>query len=113
MIGNIVAVRTARAGLEKRRRVGVTDAELIEITDQLPRLSERKIPIELQSVGAAGDARMLFVHKVRNVQRLTARTQRPMAKRTGEVCRGKLAVNGLSKSNVWELAVASTFSRAL
>ena len=56
MIGDIVSVRAAGAGLEKRRRIGITDAELVEVTDQLARVREGEPAIKLKSIRTARNA---------------------------------------------------------
>jgi hypothetical protein len=78
MIGDVVAVQALWAGLKIGRRINITHAERVQIRDDLPRLRKREPPIELQPVGAGGNAGMLLFHsrkKTSNAQRLTSNTE--------------------------------------
>jgi hypothetical protein len=52
-VDDVVAVRGARARLERRRQVQVADAEVAQVGDQLARLREAHAGAELQPVGRA------------------------------------------------------------
>src|SRR5437667_1566024 len=67
VVGDVVAVQTVWARLEIRRCVHVTDSQCVEIGDDLACLRKSEPTIELQSVGATGNARVLLLcHAVRS-----------------------------------------------
>ncbi len=57
VIDDVVAVRAAGAGLEKRRAVEVRDAQRGEVRDDLARLVEGEPLVKLDAVGRGGNAR--------------------------------------------------------
>ena len=50
-VDHVVAVRRARARLERRRQIEVRDPEVAQVRDQLPRRGEAEIGGQLQAVG--------------------------------------------------------------
>ena len=53
MVGDVVAMGAARPRLEERRQIAVAHAELVEIGNQLGRLAQAEIAVELQPIGRA------------------------------------------------------------
>ena len=49
-VRDVVAVRTARHGLQVRRRVAVADAERVQVVDDRARVLEREAAVELQPI---------------------------------------------------------------
>src|SRR5262245_25885644 len=79
VISDVVAVQALGAGLKIRRRIYIAYSERVQIRDSFARLRKREPPIELQPVGAGGNARMPCFHGGEaNVQRPTPNVQRRM-----------------------------------
>src|SRR5439155_9828042 len=109
VVGNVVAVQAIRTCLKIWRRINIAHAECVEIRHDLARLRKREPTIELQSVGAGWDARLLRVHgKEENVQRSTPNVQRPMKKSSRTPFDHSTFGVGC-----WAFGVSSTSSRAL
>ncbi len=62
MIGDVVAMQALGAGLKIRRGIYIAYSERVQIRDSFTRLRKREPPIELQPVGARGNARVFARH---------------------------------------------------
>ena len=61
VIGDVVAVQAFGARLKIRRRITIADPERVQIRHDLARLRKGELPVELQPVGRAGNARMYLL----------------------------------------------------
>ena len=58
VIGDVVAVQALRARLKIGRRIAIADPERVQIRHDLARLRKGELPVELQPVGRARNARV-------------------------------------------------------
>src|SRR5262249_12605737 len=82
VIGDVVAVQTIGARLKIRRSVHVAYSQRIEVWDNLAGLRKREPAVELQSVGAGWNARMVCGHSC-NFLSFRAKSRNPVAKPKG------------------------------
>src|SRR5215472_6763173 len=78
MIGDVVPMQAVRTRLKIWRRINIAHSQRIEIRHDRARLGKREPAIELQPIGASGDAWVLLFHSKKqtsNAQRRTSNTE--------------------------------------
>src|SRR5450759_3755246 len=78
MIRDIVAMQAIWASLKIRRCIGISNSQRVQVGHDLAGVRKSEPAIELQPVGASGNARVLLFHsrkQTSNAQRLTSNTE--------------------------------------
>src|SRR5947208_7742381 len=86
MVGNVIAVQALRARLKIGRCVNIAHPERSQIRHNLDRLRKCERLIELQSIGAGWNTRMIFFHR----RKQTSDAQRPTSNAQSKNLRTRL-----------------------